>query len=137
MSMVLSAAKIEQIAQSKDPKAAIIKAVGDLSETKVAGDLVLLGTYIRNEKTVGGIIRPKEVLQEDEYQGKVGLVLKCGDYASGGWEDAQHAGEMAALHTWVVYSIKDTFPVQINGTACRFVPYDRIRMQIPSPEMVF
>jgi hypothetical protein len=137
MSLVLSANKIEQISQSSDPKAAIIKAVGDLSKVKVAADLVLLGTYIRNEKTSGGIIRPLDTLKEDEYQGKVGLVLKTGPLAYADWEEGDAQGQTAELHTWVVYSIKDAWPVQINGTACRFIPYDKIRMQIPDPSMVF
>jgi len=134
---VASASKIEQISRSDDPKRAIIEAVGDLSGTKVAADLVLLGTFIRNEKTSGGIIRPKEVLQEDEYQGKVGLVLKAGPMAYGDWEAEGDVGKMAEAHTWVVYAIKDAWPVQINGTACRFIPYDKIRMQVPKPDMVF
>lgn len=134
---VLSASKIEQISQASDPMAAIIKAVGDISKLKVASDLVLLGTYIRNEKTAGGIIRPHDVLKEDEYQGKVGLVLKAGPMAYGDWEDDELRGHLAKLHTWVVYQIKDAWPVQINGTACRFVPYEKIRAQIPNPSMVF
>ena len=137
MLTIASASKIEQISRSDDPKSAIIAAVGDLSGTKVAADLVLLGTYIRNEKTSGGIIRPKETLQEDEYQGKVGLVLKRGPMAYGDWESPEFHGEMAELHTWVVYAIKDAWPVQINGTACRFIPYDKIRMQVSNPAMVF
>jgi co-chaperonin GroES (HSP10) len=137
MSLVLSANKIEQISQSSDPKAAIIKAVGDLSKVKIAADLVLLGTYIRNEKTAGGIIRPLDTLKEDEYQGKVGLVLKTGPNACGDSEDEASLGQNATLHTWVVYHIKDTWPMQLNGTACRLVPYDKIRMQIPEPSMVF
>ena len=134
---VASASKIEQISQSSDPRAAIIEAVGDLSGAKVTADLVLLGTYIRNEKTAGGIIRPTEVLKEDEYQGKVGLVLAKGPLAYADWEEDDARSQSAELHTWVVYAIKDAWPVQINGTACRFIPYDKIRMQIPDPSMVF
>lgn len=135
--MVLSATKIEQIAQAKDPKAAIISAVGDLSKEKIASDLVLLGTYIRNEKTAGGIIRPVDTLKEDEYQGKVGLVLASGPLAYGDWEDDEHRGEFARPGIWVVYQIKDAWPVQINGTACRMIPYDKIRMQVSDPAKVF
>ncbi len=134
---VASASKIEQISQAIDPKAAIIKAAGDLSGARVTTDLVLVGTYIRNEKTAGGIIRPSEVLKEDEYQGKVGLVLKAGPLAYGDWEDEADRGQNARLHTWVVYAIKDGWPVQINGTPCRFVPYDKIRMVTDNPTMVF
>lgn len=134
---VHSASKIEQISQAADPKKAIIAAVGDLSGTKIAADLVLLGTYIRNERTAGGIIRPKEVLEEDEHQGKVGLVLAAGPLAYADWEDDAARGQMAQQHSWVVYAIKDAWPVQINGTACRFIPYDKIRMQLTEPSMVF
>lgn len=134
---VLSASKIEQISQASDPKAAIIKAVGDLSKERVTADLVLLGTYIRNEKTAGGIIRPHDTVKEDEYQGKVGLVLQTGPLAYADWEDDERRGENARLHTWVVYHIKDAWPTQINGTACRLIPYDKIRMVISNPAMVF
>jgi len=134
---VISASKIEQISQSSNPKLAIITAVGDISKVKVGSDLVLLGTYIRNEKTAGGIIRPKDNVQEDEFQGKVGLVLKKGPLASGDWEEGDEIGQNAQLHSWVVFAIKDTWPLQINGVACRVVPYDKLRMRITDPKMVF
>lgn len=137
MSMVLSAPKIEQIAQSNDPKQAILKAVGDLSNVRVCGDLVLLGTHIRPEKTSGGIIRPRENVQEDEHQGKVGLVLKAGPLAYADWEDAEGAGQNAVPGTWVMYAIKDALPFQFNGTACRLIPYEKIRMVTPDPMLVF
>jgi len=135
---VLSASKIELISQSSDPKAAIIKAVGDLSGANVCSDNVLVGTYIRNERTAGGIIRPSDNVKEDEYQGKVGLVLKKGPHACFEHTDGSDDGAAnAELHTWVVYAIRDGWPVQINGTPCRFVPYDKIRMTVSDPAMVF
>jgi len=105
--MVLSASKIEQISQAADPKKAIHLAIGDIDGMDVFSDLVLVGTYIRPEKTAGGIIRPKEVVQEDEFQGKVGLVLKSGPLAYADWEDPAERGEMAEPGSWVVYAIKD------------------------------
>lgn len=132
---VLSASKIEQISRSNDPKAAIIKAVGDLSTVEVFNDLVLVGIFIRNEKTSGGIIMPSDTLKEDEYQGKVGLVLKKGPIAA--FTDEAEPGQNAELHTWVVFAIKDGWPVQINGTPCRFIPYERLRARISNPSMVF
>src|SRR5579862_3788458 len=117
---VLSAKKIEQIAQSDNPKLAILKAVGDLSEQEVFSDLVLVGTHIRNEKTAGGIIRPIDNVREDEHQGKVGLVLKKGPLAYSEWESEDERGQNAQIGTWVVYAIKDGWPVQVNGAPCRF-----------------
>lgn len=134
---VISASKIEFISQSKDKKKAIIEAVGDLSSVEVFSDLVLVGTYIEDEMTSGGIIKPKETVQESEFQGKVGLVLKAGPLAYGDWEDESTAGQNAKPHTWVVFAIKDTWPLQVNKTACRVVPYEKLRMRIDDPAMVF
>jgi hypothetical protein len=134
---VLSAPKIEQISQAADKKTAIIKAVGDLSGVRVCSDLVLMGTYIQGDRTAGGVYRPTTVLQESEFQGKVGLVLKAGPLAFGDWEDDDERGQNAKPHTWVIYQIKDAWPMQFNQTACRMIPYNKIRMVISDPELVF
>lgn len=134
---VASATKIEQISRGKDPKRAIIDAIGDVRGVDVLSDLVLVGTFIRNEKTKAGLILPKEYLQEDEYQGKVGLVLKAGPLAYGDWEEEEERGQNAKLCSWVVFAIKDTWPFQLNQVACRVVPYDKIRMRVSDPTMVF
>jgi|SRR5882672_6150387 len=132
---IASASKIEQIAQGLDPRKAILAAIGDLDGIDVYSDLVLVGVFIRPEKTAGGIYRPKENIQEDEYQGKVGLVLKCGPLAFGDWEDPAERGDMAEVGAWVVFAIKDGWPVQLNGVPCRFVPYDKLRARVANPMM--
>lgn len=124
---VVTANKVQAISQAVNPKLAIINAVGDLSKEDVLWDLVLVGTYIRPEKTRGGIIRPMENIQEDSFQGKVGLILKKGPQAS----DVVSEGD------WVVYSIKDGWSVTINDTPCRLVPSERIRMKLSNPNVVF
>ena len=134
---ILSAPKILEISQAKDQKQAIINAVGDLAGIDIFSDLVLLGTYIRPEKTSGGIIRPKDNVVEDEHQGKVGLVLKKGPIAYGDWEDDTSLGQNAALHTWVVYQAANTWKFQLNGVACSIVPYDRLRFRTDDPMKVF
>lgn len=134
---LVGARKVLEISQSDNPKLAIIKAFGDLSNERVLSDLVLVGTYFRPEKTRGGIIRPGDNVKEDEFQGKVGLVLKKGPYAYGDWEDDHDRGKNCEVGDWVVYSIKDGWPVTINEAAARLIPYDKIRMNITSPEMAF
>lgn len=124
---VAMAQKIKELSQAADPKAAIINAAGDLSNETVMWDLVLVGTYFRPEKTAGGIIRPMENVQEDAYQGKVGLILKRGP----------DVGEDLEVGDWVVYSIKDGWAVTINGVPCRLVPYEKIRMRLSAPDKVF
>lgn len=134
---VVSAQKIQEISQSDDPARAILKAVGDLSKEEVLGDLVLVGVYIRPEKTKGGIYRPQENIREDEFQGKVGMVLKAGPLAFADWEPDDFKGQWAKSGTWVVYAVKDGWSVTINETPCRLVPYERLRMKLSRPEVVF
>lgn len=121
--------KVVTIAQSDNPKLALIKAVGDLTKEEVCWDLVLVATYFRPEKTKGGIIRPKENIQEDAFQGKVGMVLKTGPECGN--------QPLLAMGDWVVYSVNDGWSITINETPCRIVPYDRIRMKISDPAKVF
>lgn len=125
---VVSAKKIEALSQAVNPKLAIINAVGDLTKEVVLYDLVLIGIYIRHERTSGGIIRPLENVQEDVFQGKTGLVLKLGEEVE---------NPRVSVGEWVVYSIKDGWSVTVNGTPCRLVPHDRIRMKTSSPDVVF
>lgn len=131
------AKKLEFLSQADDPRMAIIKAVGDLTDQEVFSDMVLVGTFIRNEKTGGGIIMPKDTVAEDIWQGKVGLVLKVGPLAFGAWEDDDVRGKNAQIGTWVVYAIKDGWGITLNGTPCRLIPYERLRMRITDPNAVF
>ena len=134
---VISASKIEQISQAKDKRQGILDALGDISGAEVLTDLVLVGTYIRDEKRASGLILPQDHLKEDEFQGKVGLVVQRGPLAYGEWEDETDRGRNAQIGTWVVFAIKDTWPLQINGVACRVLPYEKIRMRVSDPKMVF
>lgn len=135
MSLMPSGApKILEIAEATDPRAAILKAVGDLKQQDVFADLVLLGTFIRNMK-IRGILRPD--VAEDEHQGKCGLVLKSGPLAYGDWEEDKDRGANATPGTWVVYHIKDAWQIQVNGTPCRLVPYDKLRMRVSDPNVIY
>jgi len=128
------AAKALQIAQADDAKSAIVKAAGDLSGVEINADLVLVGTFIRNEK-IRGLIRPDVV--EDEHQGKCGLVLKTGPYAYGDWEEEEHRGENAQVGAWVVFQLKDAWQIQINGAPCRLVSYERLRLRVSDPNLIY
>ena len=78
---IVSAPKTQQLALAQDPKQALFDAVGDLSGVDVFHNQILIALYIRPEKSKGGIIRPETNVAEDEYQGKVGLVIKIGPSA--------------------------------------------------------
>ena len=131
---VVTSKKLVQIAQADNPKLALLKALGDISQEIVLSDLVLIAIYIRPEKTLGGIIRPVDNIKEDEFQGKVGLIVKVGPQATD-FED--ETPPTCRVGDWVVYSIKDGWSVTVNYVACRLIPYSRLRMKISNPTVVF
>jgi hypothetical protein len=88
-----------------------------------------VGIYIRPEMTSGGIIRPTDNLKEDQYQGKVGVVLKIGP-------DAYGIEPELSLGDWVVFDIKDGWSHYYNQVPCRAIPYERIRMIVDDPQAV-
>lgn len=138
MSIVVPRRAIGVVSAAIDPKQAILKEIGDLSDFKVYGDYVLLATYIRPEKTVGGIIRPDSNVEEDVWQGKVGLVVKLGTTAFRDTADYKFPEEdIPVLHEWVRYYISFTTAQTVNGYPCREIRDIHIRGTVPDPQMVF
>jgi co-chaperonin GroES (HSP10) len=134
---VVSARKLTEIslASAIDPKQAILDAIGDLSDYEVFYSYLLIGTYIRPEKTAGGIIRPDMNVGEDEWQSKCGLVLKlglgCFNYEPG------YTGQTVKEGDWIIYFVGDKRSLTINGTPCCLLEDNKIRMRITNPSMVF
>jgi co-chaperonin GroES (HSP10) len=137
MALAASGRVIELISNSKDPKKDIQKIVGDLSGVQVKWNMVLVATYIRPSKTSGGIIRPDINVAEDEWQGKVGLVLKLGPMAYRDDEETQFNGEDVKIGEWAVYKVGDAWSVNINGYPCRIVRDSSIKMTVSDPGIVF
>jgi len=133
-----------------DPKQLILDQLGDLSGLEIANNEVLIATYMRPEMTAGGIVLPHQNLKEDQYQGKVGLVVKIGVACRFERIDAHTGvkfGIPIALHDWVVVRTSDTWTLEVNGRTnssdprefvkCRLVFDDQIRMKVPRPGMVW
>jgi co-chaperonin GroES (HSP10) len=131
------ALKVSAISLADDPKLAIKKAAGDLADVEVYSGWILLGTYIRPVKTAGGIIRPDTNVEEDEFQGKVGLVLKKGPLAFVDDENNSFAGQDAEIGDWVVYTINDTRALTINGAPCRLIQDTKVIMRVKDPKVIF
>lgn len=130
---VVSAKKIEQLSRADDPAEAIKTALGNMDDFQTLGDLVLVGTYIQPEKRKSGLYLPKEAVAEDEYQGIVGLIVQMGP-------DAEKMAEEVngpKLGDWVVYSISHGWSMHLRDTPCRLVPYDKLRMRIVDPKVIY
>lgn len=135
MSVVIPHKFIESISKATDPKQAILDFVGDLSGFEVIGDRVLVGIYMRPEKTSGGIIRPDMNKAEDVWQGKVGLVLKWGPDAFVD-DNGELYEQRVEVGEWGVFFVGDGKPMEVNKAPCRIVKSASFVAKINNPEMV-
>lgn len=133
---VIYAKKIADISASADARKAIIEAVGDLSGIEIMFNHILVGTHIRNKVTKGGIHLPDATVQEDEFQSKVGLVLKKGPMAFVDDESNQFFGQDVAVGDWIVYRVGDGWSMHINKSPCRLLADNNIRMKIQKPDAI-
>jgi co-chaperonin GroES (HSP10) len=127
---------VASIATVEGRKAAIKAQVGDLSGIDVMYNMVLIGTYVRSNKSAGGILLTANAVEEDVWQGKVGLVLKMGADAFQENDEVYFNGQAAEVDDWVVFKVGDAWQLTINGWPCRLVRDSAIRMKIDDPRSV-
>lgn len=120
-----------------DPRKLLWDSAGDLSGVELAANQVLIGLYKRPEKTKSGIILSDMTRKEDEYQGKVGLVLKMGPQAFVDSDDYSFAGWRINTGDWVVAWVSDGRTTQINDCLCRVVKDSEVRMRVDAPDRVY
>ena len=120
----------------RDPKQVIYDALGPIPDGLVWRNLVLVAVYERPEKTKSGIILTDRTLDEDQFQGKVGLVVQLGPQAFVDNPDWTF-DEKAELGDWVWFRTSNSFPLKVNGKLCRAIRDDRIDGRVPDPDMIW
>lgn len=112
-------------------RADMLAKIGDLSGIHVYHNHVLGMVYVQEQ--YGSIIASDGYKKEDEYQGKVMLVLKKGPtafVASSGW-----AWEPPVVEgDWVVTRPSDGIARIINGQICRLFEDMRVTEKLDHPE---
>lgn len=116
---------------------------------------VLVASYIRPEKTAGGIIRPDQVREEDKWQGKAGLILAMGPIAFNFEEvveamdrDGLNEAEARRLHgvpdvgDWVFFRNSDAWDSALQiapgvGAHCRFIFDNNVIGRIDDPSAIW
>jgi co-chaperonin GroES (HSP10) len=119
-----------------DPRAELMSSVGDISGIKIFNNWILVAVYKRPEKTLGGIILTDNTRKEDEYQGKVGLVLKKGPLAFVDDDKASFNGQDVELGEWIAFRVSDGWSLEVNGVICRMLQDVQIRLGLPSPDVI-
>ena len=126
-----------------DPAKPLLEAAGDLSDYTVCHNLILVATYIAPEK-IGSIIMPDRKIDEDRFQGKVGLVLKCGPQAFEDDGARTYGGVKVKPGDWVMYRPSDAMEVFIrdrrkvnDGLSCRLIEDVFIKMKVTDPSLIY
>lgn len=125
-----------------DPKKALLDSLGDVSGFEMFHNLVMVATYIEPEMTPGGIIKPDRTLAESRFQGKVGLVIKCGPLAFQDDNVAKFGGKTLKPGDWVFYRPADGMELfsvdkKDGGTSCRIFEDTKIMGRVPNPAIVW
>ena len=132
-----------------DPRKEIQDRVGNLDWFDLRANQILCAIYIRSNTINYGALKdfqlPDKVVDEDRYQGKVGLVLKMGPMAFvSDNKTIFHATDKLSVGDWVVYRASDGWQMTLTGDGteagrqlCRIFVESDIRAVIPRPDMVW
>ncbi len=139
-------ADLRSIAQraTYDPRKALLDSAGPLTDYVIFHNLVLVATYIPSEK-IGSIIVPDRAIAEARFQGKLGLVLKCGPLAFQDDAVTRFGGVSVEPGDWVLYRpsdgielfIKDWAGLANDGLPCRLIEDTLIKGRVTNPALVY
>jgi len=137
----MARAKLRELASADDPKQAILNELGDLSGLELFHNQVMVATYIRPERTSGGIFLPDKTLAEDRFQGKVGLVVKLGPLAFKDDAIAKFGGVKLEEGDWVYYRASDGMELfsvdKTGGVPCRIFEDTMIKGRVSDPALLW
>jgi len=122
---------------ASDPKAGILKDIGDLSTIELFNNQVLVAIYVRPTKTKSGIYLPDATVAEDKIQGKVGLVVKKGPMAFVDASEQWFTDIEVDEGDWVIFRPSDGWGITINNLMCRILEDTAVRGKITAPDQVW
>ena len=106
-------------------------------EVTVLHSQVLVLGYVAPARTKGGIIRTDKNVEEDRYQGNIGLVIALGKGAFKDDAVAKFHGDKLKIGDWVMYVPADGIQLFIAGVPCRLFSDTRILMKVTNPEIYY
>lgn len=124
----------------KDPRKEILDAVKPyVSKIHMTFDNVVLATYVRPEKTRGGIILSSGeagMRSEDVFQGKSHLIIAAGPSAFEDDEEVFWGDRRPVIGDWVMVRVSDGLMFKLGDTACRLLSSRRISMIVDEPDII-
>ena len=122
---------------AEDPRQKLLSDIGNIDTLKIYNNWILCAVYKRPEKTASGIYLSDGVRKEDEYQGKVGLVVKKGPIAFQDDANTSFFGQNVNIGDWVVFRPSDGWSLNVNGQLCRMLQDTQIRLVTDAPDVVY
>lgn len=125
----------------KDPRKEIWEKIGSVAEYHLFHNRILVAVYERpNKIDLGGgksLELPDSTRKEDQFQGKVGLVLKVGPGAFQDDAVNKFYGMSVEVGDWIVFRPSDTWLAKIKGVLCRHLEDSHVVARIPAPDYVY
>lgn len=139
-------------AANADPVSTLMMKAGSMTNYVVAHNLVLVATYVRPPRKMKGpdgteieFHYTDKTLMEDRFQGKIGLVLKCGPMAFVDDGATKFGGFSVEPGDWVLYRpsdamelfIKDHTGEKNDGIPVRLIEDVFIKARVSDPSLVY
>lgn len=125
----------------EDPAEVLRKQVGPLEGIEPTYSNLLIATYKRPDEfvTAGGVVVSIPTTKEDDYQSRVGLVLKVGPMAFDDVPDRiSFKGFRVKPGEWVVFRGSDGMKMQIGShKSVRLMADVHIKMTVTDPDSVY
>ncbi len=132
-----------KLVHAEEPAKAIWRELGTMLEGfDIAAQGVLVATYKRPDdvKTSGNVILPHQVVKDDEFQSKTGLVVMLGRRA---FEDDEHVkwhGFRCDVGDWVIFKASEGMKMLVGGGGgvhCRLISDVYLKIKVPHADAVF
>lgn len=124
-----------------DPRKELLKKVGKLDQIELFGNQILCAIYERPKEAKYKSLTltlPDDMRKEDQYQGKVGLIVAMGPMAFVDDDQVQFSLK-AKVGDWIVYRPSDGWQITLTGNQvpCRMLTESGIKMRVQSPDSVW
>ena len=126
------------MAHDVDPKEKLIADLGDIRDIALFNNQILIATYIRPERTKGGIIMTDRARDEDRFQSKIGLIVAKGPSAfqeeeGGNWFN----GRQLEVGEWIIFRPSDGWSLTVNGVSCRILSDTQVKGTVNDVDKVW
>lgn len=128
-----------EMISTHDPVEEIMEKIGDLTDFVIPFNKILIGIYMRPEKTKSGLILSDQYREEDRWQGRAGVILKRGPMAFIDDDRVKFNGLNPQVGEWVCFRPSDGMKLDIRHREghCILLSDVQIQLVIPAPDLVF